>query len=77
MSLQDSSAVIRCWCPSSADPFYAVRRGDVIEVEVRVQDLGATAVTDSELTLENAPQGRFMATYIRPSDFDDQPQPAT
>lgn len=67
VTLADDTATIQCWCPRRSDPFFAVRKGDVIEVDIAVQDADEAAASgDPSQVLDGAPRGRFVATSIRP-----------
>ncbi|MGB3413061.1 MAG: hypothetical protein WBA45_17925 [Microthrixaceae bacterium] len=65
LKLEDGSSEVRCWCPSSADPYFVAVKGQLIEIEVLVQDAIAAEETDSDWTLDNPSNYRFVAARVR------------
>lgn len=69
--LVDDSGSLPCWCSTASDPFAVIRKGDVIEVDLVIQDADVvTTEGDPTRVLTDAPAGRFVAVNIRPAGID-------
>lgn len=67
-TLVDDTGSIPCWCSTASDPFAVVRKGDVIEVDLVIQDADPVPTGGEAIrTLAAAPAGRFVANRVRPA----------